>query len=113
MSFSRHAEAAVPTVEGRKITVGLKMRSLPVVAFEKFPQLSVSFHHMAVGINDRIIHVHNHAPGEEITDYCGLSKNRHIIRSVIVGGVETAPTWCSDNTEAVPILQRISHACLA
>ncbi len=62
MHFPGHAKTAIPSVQGRKITVGLEMRTLAVAAFEKLPQLGIPLHHMAIGIDDRIVDFHNCAP---------------------------------------------------
>src|SRR5688572_14391694 len=53
-----NTEAAVPAIERRKVTIGFKVRTLSITAFKKLAQLGVCLHHMAISVDNRIVHVH-------------------------------------------------------
>src|SRR5205809_1286922 len=40
------------------------MRTFSITPFEELTQLGILFHHMSVGIDNRVIHVHDRAPSK-------------------------------------------------
>ena len=64
--FARHARAAVPAVQRRKIRIGLETGRAGISAAEIIVQFAVFLQHVTVGIDDRIVHVHGKVPSTQL-----------------------------------------------